>query len=58
VSDIVQKVWGFGHTLRPDGLDSGDSIEQITVLLFLEPVTLQVMEQAAATFKVWPILAA
>jgi hypothetical protein len=51
-------VWEFGHTLRPDGIDSGDSIEQITVLLFLEPITLQVMEQAAATFKEWPILTA
>jgi len=24
VSDIVQKLWGFCHTLRHDGVDYGD----------------------------------
>jgi type I restriction enzyme M protein len=33
---IVQKLWGFCHTLRHDGIDYGDYIEQITFLLFLK----------------------
>src|SRR4051794_18010299 len=36
VSDVVQKLWGFCHTLRHDGIDYGDYIEQITFLLFLK----------------------
>ncbi|MBN8625962.1 MAG: N-6 DNA methylase [Planctomycetes bacterium] len=36
MSDIVQKLWGFCHTLRHDGVDYGDYIEQITYLLFLK----------------------
>jgi len=36
VSDIVQKLWGFCHTLRHDGIDYGDYIEQITYLLFIK----------------------
>src|SRR5262249_1819359 len=36
MSDIVQKLWGFCHTLRHHGLDCGDYIEQITFLLFLK----------------------
>ncbi len=36
MSDIVQKLWGFCHTLRHDGVDYGDYIEQITYLLFIE----------------------
>ena len=36
MSDVVQKVWGFCHTLRHDGIDYGDYIEQITYLLFLK----------------------
>ncbi|HVU04300.1 MAG TPA: class I SAM-dependent DNA methyltransferase [Polyangiaceae bacterium] len=35
-ADIVQKLWGFCHTLRHDGIDYGDYIEQITYLLFLK----------------------
>jgi type I restriction enzyme M protein len=34
--DIVNKLWGFCHTLRHDGIDYGDYIEQITYLLFLK----------------------
>ena len=34
--DIVQKLWGFCHTLRHDGVDYGDYIEQLTYLLFLK----------------------
>src|SRR5437867_4125584 len=34
--DVVHKLWGFCHTLRHDGVDYGDYIEQITYLLFLK----------------------
>ena len=34
--DVVQKLWGFCHTLRHDGIDYGDYIEQLTYLLFLK----------------------
>ena len=34
--DVVNKLWGFCHTLRHDGVDYGDYIEQITYLLFLK----------------------
>lgn len=30
MSGIVQKLWGFCHTLRHDGVDYGDYIEQLT----------------------------
>jgi type I restriction enzyme M protein len=33
---IVNKLWGFCHTLRHDGVDYGDYIEQLTYLLFLK----------------------
>ena len=36
MSDIVQKLWGFCHTLRHDGVGYGDYIEQLTYLLFLK----------------------
>src|SRR6266566_1552481 len=36
MTDVVQKLWGFCHTLRHDGIDYGDHIEQITYLLFLK----------------------
>jgi len=36
VLDIVNKLWGFCHTLRHDGIDYGDYIEQLTYLLFLK----------------------
>jgi type I restriction enzyme M protein len=36
LSDIVQKLWGFCHVLRHDGVDYGDYIEQITYLLFIK----------------------
>lgn len=34
--DVVNKLWGFCHTLRHDGVDYGDYIEQLTYLLFLK----------------------
>src|SRR4029450_826061 len=36
MSDIVNKLWGFCHTLRHDGIDYGDYIEQLTYLLFIK----------------------
>src|SRR4029077_12516452 len=36
MSDVVQTLWGFCHTLRHDGMDYGDYIEQLTYLLFLK----------------------
>jgi len=36
MSDIGNKLWGFCHTLRHDGIDYGDYIEQLTFLLFLK----------------------
>jgi type I restriction enzyme M protein len=35
-TDVVAKIWGFCHTLRHDGVNYGDYIEQITYLLFLK----------------------
>src|SRR6202158_2762105 len=36
MSDVVQQLWGFCHTLRHDGIDYDDYIEQLTYLLFLK----------------------
>lgn len=36
MNDVVNKLWGFCHTLRHDGVDYGDYIEQVTYLLFLK----------------------
>src|SRR3972149_6985953 len=36
MTDVVQKLWGFCHVLRHDGIDYGDYIEQITYLLFVK----------------------
>jgi type I restriction enzyme M protein len=35
-SDVVGRLWGFCHTLRHEGVDYGDYIEQITYLLFIK----------------------
>lgn len=34
--DVVQKLWGFCHVLRHDGIGYGEYIEQITFLLYLK----------------------
>ena len=36
MSDIIGKLWGFCNTLRHDGINYGDYIEQLTYLLFLK----------------------
>jgi type I restriction enzyme M protein len=35
-TNIVNKLWGFCHVLRHDGMDYGDYVEQLTYLLFLK----------------------
>ncbi|OGC51765.1 restriction endonuclease subunit S [candidate division WWE3 bacterium RIFCSPLOWO2_01_FULL_39_13] len=35
-TDVVNKLWGFCHILRHDGMDYGDYVEQLTFLLFLK----------------------
>lgn len=35
-STLVQKIWNFCHTLRDDGVNYGDYLEQLTSLLFLK----------------------
>lgn len=34
--DVVKKLWGFCNTLRDDGINYGQYIEQLTYLLFLK----------------------
>src|SRR5687768_11097732 len=36
MSNLESRLWGFCHTLRHDGIDYGDYIEQLTYLLFLK----------------------
>lgn len=36
MSDVVNKLWGFCHTLRHAGIDYAQYIEQLTYLLFLK----------------------
>jgi type I restriction enzyme M protein len=54
MTDVVAKLWGFCHTLRHDGVDYGDYIEQLTYLLFLKMADergIELPEQAD-----WPYL--
>src|SRR5687768_16263479 len=51
MSDIVQKLWGFCHTLRHDGIDYGDYIEQITYLLFLKMADERAMPLADVEYR-------
>jgi type I restriction enzyme M protein len=36
MADVVNKLWGFCHTLRHEGIDYNDYIEQLSFLLFLK----------------------
>ena len=36
MTDVVQRLWGFCNTLRHDGINYGDYIEQLTYLLVLK----------------------
>ncbi len=53
-SDVVNKLWGFCHVLRHDGVDYGDYIEQLTYLLFLKMAHERGLELPAETD--WPNL--
>ncbi len=52
MADIVNKLWGFCHTLRHDGVDYGDYIEQLTYLLFLKMADEKDIEIPTSTKKV------
>ena len=65
MSDIVQKLWGFCHTLRHDGVDYGDYIEQLPeqqeVVRRVEAL-FALADQIEARFKkaqvqAWPVVA-
>jgi hypothetical protein len=36
MSDVVQTLWGFCHTLRHDGIGYTEYVEQLTYLLFIK----------------------
>ena len=68
MTDIVQKLWGFCQTLRHDGIDYGDYIEQLTYLLFLKMADERGIDLSRTTFRTeknreaeidcsWPTLA-
>src|SRR5450759_2806683 len=54
MSDIVQKIWGFCHTLLHYGIDYADYIEQITFLLFLKMADERAVELPKGCD--WPML--
>jgi type I restriction enzyme M protein len=54
MTDVVAKLWGFCHTLRHDGVDYGDYIEQLTYLLFLKMADERGVELPEQTD--WPYL--
>jgi len=49
MTDVANKLWGFCHTLRHDGIDYGDYIEQITYLLFLKMANERELQLPKAT---------
>lgn len=51
MSNIVNKLWGFCHTLRHDGIDYGDYIEQITYLLFIKMSNEKGIDLSKTKFK-------
>jgi type I restriction enzyme M protein len=54
MTDVVNKLWGFCHVLRHDGIDYGDYIEQLTYLLFIKMADERGVELPAETD--WPYL--
>src|SRR5438876_8049460 len=50
MTDIVQKLWGFCHVLRHEGIDYGDYIEQLTYLLFLKMADERGIDLSALSF--------
>jgi type I restriction enzyme M protein len=51
MSDVVNKLWGFCHTLRHDGIDYGDYIEQLTYLLFLKMANEKEIDLSKITYE-------
>lgn len=49
MTDVVGTLWGYAGTLRHDGVDYGDYIEQLTYLLFLKMADEQAVELPAKT---------
>ncbi|WP_318202662.1 class I SAM-dependent DNA methyltransferase [Streptomyces sp. SCL15-4] len=54
MTDVVGKLWGYASTLRHDGVDYGDYIEQLTYLLFLKMADEQELKLPRKTD--WPHL--
>lgn len=54
MTDVVNKLWGFCHVLRHDGVDYGDYIEQLTYLLFIKMANERGVELPGETD--WPHL--
>lgn len=54
MTDVVNKLWGFCHTMRHDGVDYGDYIEQLTYLLFIKMADERGVELPTETD--WPYL--
>src|SRR5215207_2241525 len=54
MTDVGQKLWGFCHTLRHDGISYTDYIEQLTFLLFLKMADERGLE--LPTGADWPTL--
>jgi type I restriction enzyme M protein len=52
MTDVVNRLWGFCHVLRHDGIDYGDYIEQLTYLLFIKMADERGVELPADTD--WP----
>ncbi len=49
MSDVVQKLWGFCHTLRHDGIGYTEYVEQLTYLLFLKMADERALELPKGT---------
>jgi type I restriction enzyme M protein len=54
MTDVAGKLWGFCNTLRHDGVDYGDYIEQLTYLLFIKMADERGLELPEDTD--WPYL--
>ncbi len=50
MSDVVQKLWGFCHNLRHDGIGYTEYVEQLTYLLFLKMADEKGLEMPQADF--------
>ena len=51
MTDIVQKLWGFCHTLRHDGIGYTEYVEQLTYLLFIKMADEKGIDLSQVKFK-------